>query len=203
MVTRVITIYIYLITFVAICVCNPAFLAQVTLLTTFRLNSLGPRPSEAYMRRWTGPSFFHEMLCGLFSVNGSQLDKHCFSGWVISTLINQSIDRSITCMGEWHAWVNVACKISASICKLISPWTKWPKLRRRHFQMHFHEWKVLYFDSNFTEVCSWKSNWQNVGIGSGSCMAPNRRQAITLTNADPVRWRIYAVLGEMSSFILV
>ena len=25
---------------------------------------------------------------------------------------------------------------------------------RQHFQMHFHEWKVLYFDWNFTEVCS-------------------------------------------------
>ena len=27
-------------------------------------------------------------------------------------------------------------------------------------QMHFHEWKVLYFDSNFIEVCSQGSNWQ-------------------------------------------
>ena len=34
------------------------------------------------------------------------------------------------------------------------PWTKWPLFRGRHFQMHFLEWKVLYFDSNFTEVCS-------------------------------------------------
>ena len=34
------------------------------------------------------------------------------------------------------------------------PWTKWPPFPRRHFQIHFHEWKVLYFDSNFTEVCS-------------------------------------------------
>ena len=25
---------------------------------------------------------------------------------------------------------------------------------RRHFQMHFYKWKVLYFQSNFTEVCS-------------------------------------------------
>ena len=37
---------------------------------------------------------------------------------------------------------------------LISPWTKCPPFRRRYFQMHFHEWKVLYFESNFTEVCS-------------------------------------------------
>ena len=31
---------------------------------------------------------------------------------------------------------------------------KWPPFRWRHFQMHFHELKVLYFDSDFTEVCS-------------------------------------------------
>ena len=34
------------------------------------------------------------------------------------------------------------------------PWTKWPPFRRRYFHMHFREWKVLHFDSNFTEVCS-------------------------------------------------
>ena len=37
---------------------------------------------------------------------------------------------------------------------LIFPWTKWPTFPRRHFQMLFREWKVWYFDSNFTEVCS-------------------------------------------------
>ena len=29
---------------------------------------------------------------------------------------------------------------------LISPWTKWPPFCRRYFQMHFCEWKFLYFD---------------------------------------------------------
>ena len=33
------------------------------------------------------------------------------------------------------------------------PWTKWPPLPRRHFEMHFHEWKGLCFDSKFTEFC--------------------------------------------------
>ena len=31
-----------------------------------------------------------------------------------------------------------------------SPWTKWPPFRRPYFQMYFREWKVLYFDWNFT-----------------------------------------------------
>ena len=30
---------------------------------------------------------------------------------------------------------------------------------------------------------------------SGNGLAPNRRQAITCTNADPVHWSIYAALG--------
>ena len=34
------------------------------------------------------------------------------------------------------------------------PWTKWLPLCRRYFQMHFSEWKDLYLNWNFTEVCS-------------------------------------------------
>ena len=36
--------------------------------------------------------------------------------------------------------------------------------------MHFHEWNFLWFDSNFTEIRSWRSNWQYVGIGSGNAI---------------------------------
>ena len=36
---------------------------------------------------------------------------------------------------------------------------KWPQFRRRHFRMNFEEWKVLYFDLSFTEVCSQGSNY--------------------------------------------
>ena len=35
---------------------------------------------------------------------------------------------------------------------------KWPPFSRRHFQMHFLEWKCINFDSDFTEVCSQGSN---------------------------------------------
>ena len=37
---------------------------------------------------------------------------------------------------------------------------------RRHFQMHFREWRVSYFVQNFTGICSWGSNWQRGSIGS-------------------------------------
>ena len=66
----------------------------------------------------------------------------------------------------------------------------------QHFQMHFHEWKILYFDKNFTEVCSSGSNWQYCSIGLHNGLAPNRRQAIIWTNADPIHWCIYTALWE-------
>ena len=35
-------------------------------------------------------------------------------------------------------------------------------------------------------------------LGSGNGLEPNRRQAITLINDDPIHWHKYAVLGEIS-----
>ena len=61
--------------------------------------------------------------------------------------------------------------------------------------MHFREWKVLYFDSNFTEVYFQGPNQQHFSIGSDNGLAPIRRQAIILTNVEPAHWRIYAALG--------
>ena len=52
--------------------------------------------------------------------------------------------------------------------------------------MRFHEWRVLYFDSNLTEVILQGSNWQWCSIGSDNGLARTRRQAIIWTNADPV-----------------
>ena len=34
---------------------------------------------------------------------------------------------------------------------LTSPWPKLPLFRRQHMQMICHEWRVLYFSSNFTD----------------------------------------------------
>ena len=71
--------------------------------------------------------------------------------------------------------------------------------------MHFREWKILYFDYNFTDVWSQGSNWQSCGIGLDNGLAPNRWQAIILTNADPINWRIYATPGgdELTQMLIV
>ena len=50
-------------------------------------------------------------------------------------------------------------------------------------------------DSSFTEICSQASHWKLAGICLAYGLAPNRRQAITCTNADPVHWRLYATQG--------
>ena len=96
--------------------------------------------------------------------------------------------------GYWTVGYVEPCIVFACSA-LNSPWTYWLPFRRQYFQTHFHEWKVLYFDSNFTEICSLVSNWQEVSIGSGNGVAPSRWQAITWTNADQVHQRIYATLG--------
>ena len=62
--------------------------------------------------------------------------------------------------------------------------------RRPHFDVRFHKWKVLWFDSIFTES----------GIGSGNDLAPNRRQSIAWTNGHLVHRRIYARSGQMSHY---
>ena len=54
---------------------------------------------------------------------------------------------------------------------------------------------ISVFDSNFTEVCSYVSNWQYPSSGWDNVLAPNRRQAIISTNDGLVCWRIYASLG--------
>ena len=59
--------------------------------------------------------------------------------------------------------------------------------------MHFCECEVLYFDSNFTEVCSLGPT-DNCQHWLGNGLAPNRRRAITWSNAEPVGWRISAAL---------
>ena len=55
--------------------------------------------------------------------------------------------------------------------------------------------KWLYFDLNFTEICSQGSNWQPVSTGSGNGLVPSSRQAINWTNVSIVYRRVYASLG--------
>ena len=65
-------------------------------------------------------------------------------------------------------------------------------------------YKVLNFDTNFTEVCSWESDWLIVIIGSGNDLASNRQPTLTWTNNDQGFWHHMALLGhnELKIFFL-
>ena len=73
--------------------------------------------------------------------------------------------------------------------------TKCRHFRDDIFKYIFFEWKLSYFDSDFTEICSQWSNWQYSTIGSDNSLAPNRRPPIIWTNDVLVYWRTYASFG--------
>ena len=80
-------------------------------------------------------------------------------------------------------------RLVESVVKSSPQGQKRPPLNRRYIYMHLHEWKVLYFDENFTKDCSQVSNQQYHGIGLENALAPNRRQAIIWINADQIHWQ--------------
>ena len=62
-------------------------------------------------------------------------------------------------------------------------------------------WSVIFYECNcfyltVSENDIIKLLNQYVSIGSGNGLVPNRRQAITWTNAHTVHWRIYAPVGH-------
>ena len=62
------------------------------------------------------------------------------------------------------------------------------------FYTHILEWIFFNFKENFTETCSYWSNWQLTSGGSDNGLAPNRQQVIIWANDGLVGWRIYASL---------
>ena len=75
------------------------------------------------------------------------------------------------CYQEWivQYWVHGACSVceddpadNKGTCGLpthrtafnIEAETIWTPFRRRHFHVHFRQWKLWYFDWIFTEICS-------------------------------------------------
>ena len=86
--------------------------------------------------------------------------------------------------------------VSASLCYHIEARTRWLTFSRRYFQMNFLQRKLLYFDSNFIEICSQGPSWQKPSTDSDNGLVMNKRQAIIWTNDSLVWWRIYASHGR-------
>ena len=52
--------------------------------------------------------------------------------------------------------------------------------------MHFHERKLAYFDSDFSELfLDPVSSWLDANIGPGNGLVPYRQWAITWSNVEP------------------
>ena len=76
------------------------------------------------------------------------LCKRRYNSYVTSITIVQLFNKT-PCVGG-----NDTDGLWAEVGLTHLPWTIWPPFRTRHFQMHFLECNVLYFNSMFTEVCS-------------------------------------------------
>ena len=63
-------------------------------------------------------------------------------------------------------------------------------------QINVVEWKLLYLDANFTEVCCCRFSWWYVIIGSDNGLVLNRHQAITWTTDEQVLQHHMVSLGH-------
>ena len=68
--------------------------------------------------------------------------------------------------------------------------------------MHFLEWKLFYFDSNFAYFYSWGANWHGVNIGLDYDLVPGqtfdwRMYASPALNELFGSSRAFSVLGEL------
>ena len=64
---------------------------------------------------------------------------------------------------EWHYYVMWSLRWSTRLyCTLLThfPLDKMDAISQTTYLKKMHEWKCLYFDSSFTEVCYYGSNWQ-------------------------------------------
>ena len=69
----------------------------------------------------------------------------------IMTAAWQQHDSSV-----WQDWWSRDQHMGAS--------TKWPQFGRRYFKMRIIDRQLWCFNSNFSEDCSWSSNWHDVNI---------------------------------------
>ena len=112
----------------------------------------GPLRGEFTGHRWIPPtkasnaeiSFF--LICALINAwintrDAADLRLHCAHYDV--TAIGQGMDEELRRLVLHGGGQCRTCKI---LVWFNFPWTKWLLFRKRYFQVHFREWKVLYFD---------------------------------------------------------
>ena len=63
---------------------------------------------------------------------------------------------------------------------------KWSSFCIRRFELYFLKWKLLYFDSNLTNVYFQGFNWHQASVGLHIGLAPNRRRAFNCSTGGLV-----------------
>ena len=119
--------------------------------------------------------------------------------WLVLWHHMVSLDHNefITCL-QWINKLFRSLKKSTPLLYMTKHWlitenSKWANytlrprqngchFNRRHFQIHFLEWKCKNFDLDIFEVSSQGSNQYYSSIGSDSGLEPARQQAIIWTN---------------------
>ena len=102
---------------------------------------------------------FHRNLFLLVQLTVSQ---HWFKYWFLA------VNKIYVDAGETHKSWYVTGELSRkSMEDTDCKGEEWGEQNGRHFQMHFHEWKLFHFDSNFFEIYPVDNNWALV---SGICL---------------------------------
>ena len=113
---------------------------------------------------------------------------------VINSLLNFLFKRSL-----WDAAKATVCQHSATNhpTKVIAVLTIPPWTNGRYFADDIFRCIFMNEAFSFWLKCHWNLFLRvklTITIGLDNGLAPNRRQAIIWTNADPIPWRIYATL---------
>ena len=97
-----------------------------------------------------------------YKYNRITLSQSYYSSYVHS----ENTPKSFTCAGDrCHLLVQSLIYILIGCIEGINssnPEQNGCRFGRRHFQMHFLEWKWYYSNSNFTEIYSEEHNWQKL-----------------------------------------
>ena len=117
------------------------------------------------------------------------------------------VDWMRWCSDKWENTIWIVCAIVSGGAPLL-PWS-WARLnintlRPRQNYRHFSDniFKCIFVNENVwilikisLRFFSYGCNGQYHSIGLHNGLVSNRRQVIIWTDADPIRWRIYAALG--------
>ena len=76
--------------------------------------------------------------------------------------------------------------------------TSWDNMADIFKSIFLNERKCVYFDPNFTDVCSQGSNWQYINSGSGAGLLLNWQQAISCTHDDLIALTPYSHWATIS-----